>query len=114
MAFGVDHPNHMFQTVVKVEKGKIWKRIQSDTSNEPDVISVEAQGNPKTPDLLVTQKVCDLEYQVENKYYDLDDKEQKDVCVNHLPSTGDWVTLVLKKKVDIKSPERPKQRQSSI
>ena len=88
-AFGVDHPNHVFQTIMQVERENMRKRVQSNTSNKPDVISVEVQDNPETLDLLVTRKVCDLEYQVENKYYDLNDKVQEDVVVDRLPGSDD-------------------------
>ena len=82
--------------------------------NKPDVISVEAQGNPETPDLLVTRKVFDLDFQVENKYYDFDDNKQNGVMVDRLQGSVDWVTMVLKKKVEIKSPEHSQQRWRSV
>ena len=89
MAFGVDYPNHVFQTVMQVNKENMWNRVQRDTSNKPDVISVVAQGNSDFPDLLVTRKVCDLDFQVEMKYYDLDDKVQNGVIVDRLQGSGD-------------------------
>ena len=91
-AFGVDQQNHVFQTIMQEN---MWNRVQSNTSNKPDVIFVGAQGNPKTPDLPVTREVGDLDFQVENKCYDLDDKVETVVMVDCLQGSGDWITMVL-------------------
>merc|ERR1712194_803851 len=71
--------------------------FQRDTSNEPDIISIEKRGNSKKPDLLVTRKLFDIGFEVEVNYFDLDNNESP-ISLYSLPS-GKWATFTLKKKV---------------
>ena len=68
----------------------MWKRFQSNTQNKPDTISIEKQGNPETSDLGVTKKVFAIDFQIDSKYYDLNNKEQEEKCIDCLPGSGDW------------------------
>ena len=87
---------------------EVWEKFQRDTSNEPDIISVEKKGNPEKPDLLVTRILFDIGCEVEIKYYDLENNESP-INLDSLP-TGEWATFILKKKVELKSPVIPNLR----
>jgi len=95
--FGVNHQNHIFQNLLQVRLEDVWEKFQRDTSNEPDIISVEKKGNPEIPDLLVTRILFEIGCEVEIKYFDLDNNESP-TSFYSLPS-GKWATFTLKKKV---------------
>jgi len=95
--FGVDHNNHIFQNLLQVMLEDVWEKFQRDTSNEPDIISIEKKGNSEKPDLLVTRKLFDIGFEVEVNYFDLNNNESP-ISLYSLPS-GKWATFTLKKKV---------------
>mmetsp|Transcript_11235 Transcript_11235/g.10916 ORF Transcript_11235/g.10916 Transcript_11235/m.10916 type:complete len:231 (-) Transcript_11235:231-923(-) len=110
--FGVNHQNHIFQNLLQVRLEDVWEKFQRDTSNEPDIISVEKKGNPEKTDLLVTRILFGIGYEVEKKYYDLDNNESP-INLDSLP-TGEWATFILKKKVELKSPVIPNLRRRGV
>jgi len=110
--FGVNHQNHIFQNLLQVKLEDVWEKFQRDTSNEPDIISVEKKGKPETPDLLVTRILFEIGCEVELKYFDLDNNESP-IHIDMSP-IGEWATFTLKKKVELMSPVIPDIRRRGV
>ena len=110
--FGVQHNNHIFQNLLQVMLEDVWEKFQRDTSNEPNIISVEKKGNPEKPDLLVTRILFDIGCEGEIKYFDLDNNESP-IVLYSLP-TSEWATFTVKKKVELTSSVIPKMRRRGV
>ena len=80
--------NNIFQAQLQLNLNTKWKNYKDGTHGEPHVISVEEKNNT----FVVTNLV---------------DGEEESICVDLLPS-GYWAVIVLKKKKEFTSPQRPR------
>ena len=101
--YGVTHMNNIFQAQLQLKLNTKWKSYKDGTHGEPHVVSVEETNNT----LVVTREIFSLPFEVEPKYFNLDDGEEESMCVDLLPS-GYWAVFVLKKKKEFTSPQRPR------